>query len=130
MTRPSAAPPGPTQSVSHTFMSALYYAVSNSHVEVARLLVGAGGQKLLFLTDETGASPLRWLVSRLLVERGCKRLLAAKTINSQTAEDVAMRFRHGALAGMLQRARVAKAGSDVWGQAGIVCRRRWRRWRW
>ena len=56
-------------------------------------------------------------MSRLLVERGGKRLLAAKAINGQTVEDVATRFGHGALAGMLRRARVAKAGSDVWGQA-------------
>ena len=33
------------------------------------------------------------------------------------AEDLATRCGHGALAGMLWRARVAKAGLDVWGQA-------------
>ena len=56
-------------------------------------------------------------MSRLLVERGGKRLLAAKDINGETAEDVATRRGHRALAGMLRRARVGKAGSDVWGQA-------------
>ena len=52
---------------------------------------------------------------RLLVERGGKRLIAAKNHFGDTAEDVATLCRHGALAGMLRRARVAKAGSDVWG---------------
>ena len=56
-------------------------------------------------------------MSRLLVERGGKRLLAAKANHGDTAEEVATRFGHGALAGMLLRARVAKAGSDVWEQA-------------
>ena len=56
-------------------------------------------------------------MSRLLVERGGKRLLAAKDIINQTAEDIATGRGHGALAGKLRRARVAKAGSDVWGQA-------------
>ena len=53
----------------------------------------------------------------LLVERGGKRLLAAKASHGETAADVATRRGHGALAGMLRRARVAKAGSNVWGQA-------------
>ena len=56
-------------------------------------------------------------MSRLLVKRGGKRLLAAKAVKGYTAEEVATRRGHGALAGMLRRARVAKAGSDVWGQA-------------
>ena len=56
-------------------------------------------------------------MSRLLVKRGGKRLLAAKAISGEMAEDVATLHGHGALAGMLRRARVAKAGSDVWGQA-------------
>ena len=84
------------------------------------------GDRRFFLTCENGISlsPLhaaasygRVDVSRLLVERGGKRLLAAKAINGGTAEDLATRCGHGALAGMLRRARVAKAGSDVWGQA-------------
>ena len=89
-----------------------------------RLLIWAGGQRQLSLTDENGASPLHLAVSyghddvsRPLVERGGKRLLAAKANNGYTAEDFATGCRHGALAGMLRRARVAKAGSDVWGQA-------------
>ena len=56
-------------------------------------------------------------MSRLLVERGGRRLLATKAINGDTAEDTATARGHGALAGMLRWARVAKAGSDVWGQA-------------
>ena len=44
-------------------------------------------------------------------------MLAAKTNHGETAEDVATRRGNGALAGLLRRARVAKAGSDVWGQA-------------
>ena len=92
-------------------------------MEVARLLIGAGGQRLLFLTND-GFTPLHAAacyghvdVSRLLVERGGKRLLAAKDNQGDTAKDIATRCGHGALAGMLRRARVAKAGSDVWGQA-------------
>ena len=79
---------------------------------------------MLSLTNKKGDSPLHYAagnghvdVSRLLVKRGGKRLLAAKTNQGETAEDVATRFGHGALAGMLRRARVAQAGSDVWGQA-------------
>ena len=56
-------------------------------------------------------------MSRLLVERSGKRLLAAKIVDGYTAEDLATRRGHGALAGMLRRARVAKARSNVWGQA-------------
>ena len=90
-----------------------------------RLLIGAGGQRLLFLTEkEKGFSPPHAAafcghvdVSRLLVERGGKRLLAAKASHGETAADVATRRGHGALAGILRRARVAKARSDVWGQA-------------
>ena len=89
-------------------------------MEVVQLLIGAGGQRLRFLTYNDGYSPLHIAasrghldVSRLLVES----LLAAKTNNCVTAEDVAMQDGHGALAGMLRGARVAKAGSDVRGQA-------------
>ena len=102
--------------------TALHTAVINGRVEVARLLIEAGGQRLLlFHADNHGCSPLHFAawygkvdVSRLLVERGGKRLFAAKDIQGQTAEDVATRRGHGALAGLLRRARVAKAGSDVW----------------
>ena len=104
--------------------TALHNAAAGGHVEVLRLLIRAGGQKLLFLTDKDGWSPLHFAalighvdVSRLLVEKGGKRLLAEKNIDGLTAEDVAKRRGHGALAGMLRRARVAKAGSGVWGQA-------------
>ena len=110
--------------VSNTGGTALHQAALAGHVEVAQLLIGAGGQRLLFLTDEDGFSPLHYAacqghvdVFRLLVERGGKRLLAAKNNQGELAEDTATRFRHGALAGMLRRARVAKAGSGVWGQA-------------
>ena len=102
--------------------TALRYAADKGHVEAVR--IAAGGQRPLFLTNKIGFSPLHAVaadghvdVSRLLVERGGKRLLAAKTIMGETAEDVATRCGHGALAGMLRRARVAKAGSGVWGQA-------------
>ena len=104
--------------------SPLHYTALEGHVEVARLLFETGGQRLLFRTDKSGFSPLHTAaffgsvdLSRLLVERGGKRLLAAKNIDGETAEDVATRRGHGALAGMLRRARVAKAGSGVWGQA-------------
>ena len=104
--------------------TALHSASLKGHVEVARLLIGAGGQRLLSLIDKDGWSPLYCAadhghvdLSRLLVDRGGKRLLAAKAILGQTAEDVATLCGHGALAGMLRRARVAEAGSDVWGQA-------------
>ena len=93
-------------------------------MDVVRLLIGVGGQRLLSLTSQIGFSPLHLAagrrhidMSRLLVDRGGKRLLAAKTNNGETAEDVAMRLGLVALAGMLRRARVAKAGSDVWGKA-------------
>ena len=101
--------------------TAMHTAALEGRVEVVRLLIETrGGPRLLFLTDMNGDSPLHVAacnghvdVSRLLVERGGKRLLTAKDINGHTAEDVAT----VALAGMLRRARVAKAGSDVWGQA-------------
>ena len=93
-------------------------------MEVARLLIGAGGQRLLFLANENGFIPLHAAagsghveVLRLLVERGGKRLLAAKANNGETAEGTATRCGHGVLAGMLRRARVAMPGSDLWGQA-------------
>ena len=58
---------------------------------------------------------------RLFVERGCQRLIAAKDNQGETVENVATRFGHEALAGMLRQARVAKAGLDVWGRRGLVC---------
>ena len=58
-------------------------------------------------------------VSRLLVERVGKRLLAAKTNDGHTAEDVATRAGHRALAGSRRRARLSKARSDAWGQAKL-----------
>ena len=101
----------------------LHQAASNGHLEVARLLIEAGGQRLLFLTDEDSVSPLHYAacyghvdVLRMLIERGCTRLLASKTNRGETAEDITMRCGQVALAGMLRRPRVAKAGSDVWGQ--------------
>ena len=104
--------------------TALHQTAANGHVEVALLLIGSGGQRLLFLPHKYGCTPLHSAaadghvdVSRLLVERGGKRLLAAKTTRGETAEDAAKREGHWALAGMLRRAREAKAGSDVWGQA-------------
>ena len=104
--------------------TAVHTAALNGHEKVTLLLIGAGKQRLLFRTAQNGSSPLHFAasfgqvdVSRLLVERGGKRLLAAKDNHGDTAKDIATRCRHGALAGMLRRARVAKAGSDVWGQA-------------
>ena len=90
-------------------------------MEVALLLIGAGGQRLLFQNRITplhcAAIDCHVDVSRLLVEIGSKRLLAAKAFDGETAEDTATRCGHRALAGMLRRAHVAKAWSDVWGQA-------------
>ena len=92
-------------------------------VAALQLLIGAGGQRLLFLTAEDGSSPLHAAtmfrqvdVSRLLVERGWKRLLAAKANQGNTAEDTTTQYRHWALAGMQWLARVAKARLNVWGQ--------------
>ena len=81
---------------------------------------------MLFLTTTNGATPLHFAaisghvnVSRLLVERGGKRLLAAKTKTGLMAEHFASLNGHEALAGILLRARVANSGLDVtpWGQA-------------
>ena len=44
--------------VSYTFSSVLHQAVVNGHVGVVRLLIGVGGQRLLFLTCQNGATPL------------------------------------------------------------------------
>ena len=86
--------------------------------------MGQADRRLFFLTDKHGVSPLHAAasrghvdVSRLLVERGGTRLLAAKNKDSDMAEGDATRLGHGALADMLRRARVAKARSDVWGHS-------------